>query len=373
MPKYSTIVFNSNPQVTNDITLEEEALVRKLFADLETAWDHPALQGRLRRTRNQVTGYSTLNGMTLFSVIWSASKKLNFQSHQVVWNAMRVYLENDGVLAELVTRFNESASTTRKGKAVKPELKSQMYLGPSREVDYATSSAFEDVERRQEQRRTRRSTSSSTPSTIHRSTDNRTSSSSLAVYHHTQHPQTSPINQGSVKISNPSYSTSERHFPREDQGTFSRPSLNLHPDPFSSGISVQGQMYPATQVFHNMEPTTPAPAMPDAGPPSYPAHRVEYERSSFQEKRPGSSLLPNTTVPPLEELYPGAQFRNASFEAAPGPPNLNSDPDHYAFPSSRSGFDLNRSKYPYSSYPFSLASHHDSESADGRDVPRQQQ
>ncbi|KAJ3983275.1 hypothetical protein F5890DRAFT_212339 [Lentinula detonsa] len=102
----SIIVFDANPHAPSIINSEEEALVRMLFANFDTAWNHPALQTRLIRAWHQPRRQSILNGMTLFSAIWSASKLPNFRSYKVVWDAMRVHLENDGVLAALVSKFN---------------------------------------------------------------------------------------------------------------------------------------------------------------------------------------------------------------------------------------------------------------------------
>ncbi|KAJ3735123.1 hypothetical protein DFJ43DRAFT_1166862 [Lentinula guzmanii] len=104
----SMFVFDANPHAPSIINSEEEALVRTLFANFDTAWNHPALQTRLIRAWHQPRRQSILNGMTLpvFSAIWSASKLPNFRSYKVVWDAMRVHLENDGVLAALVSKFN---------------------------------------------------------------------------------------------------------------------------------------------------------------------------------------------------------------------------------------------------------------------------
>ncbi|KAJ3784909.1 hypothetical protein GGU10DRAFT_333527 [Lentinula aff. detonsa] len=102
----SMFVFDANPHAPSIINSEEEALVRTLFANFDTAWNHPALQTRLIRAWHQPRRQSILNGMTLFGAIWSASKLPNFRSYKVVWDAMRVHLENDGVLAALVSKFN---------------------------------------------------------------------------------------------------------------------------------------------------------------------------------------------------------------------------------------------------------------------------
>ncbi|KAJ3743732.1 hypothetical protein DFH05DRAFT_1245355 [Lentinula detonsa] len=108
----SIIVFDANPHAPSIINSEEEALVRMLFANFDTAWNHPALQTRLIRAWHQPHRHSILNGMTLFSAIWSASKLPNFRSYKTVWNAMRVHLENDGVLAALVSKFNAYVART---------------------------------------------------------------------------------------------------------------------------------------------------------------------------------------------------------------------------------------------------------------------
>ncbi|KAJ4000362.1 hypothetical protein F5050DRAFT_1804217 [Lentinula boryana] len=102
----SMFVFDANPHAPSIISSAEEALVRTLFANFDTAWNHPALQTRLIRACHQPSRQSILNGMTLFGAIWSASKLPNFRPYKVVWDAMRVHLENDGVLAALVSKFN---------------------------------------------------------------------------------------------------------------------------------------------------------------------------------------------------------------------------------------------------------------------------
>ncbi|KAJ4474915.1 hypothetical protein J3R30DRAFT_3406101 [Lentinula aciculospora] len=104
--KSSVFVFNAYPQIASKISPAEEALVRMLFSNLNTAWAHPALQVRLKRARQRPSSHSILNSMTLFCAIWTASKPPEFQSYKVVWRAMRVHLENDGVLAALVSKFN---------------------------------------------------------------------------------------------------------------------------------------------------------------------------------------------------------------------------------------------------------------------------
>ncbi|KAJ3807941.1 hypothetical protein EV368DRAFT_63399 [Lentinula lateritia] len=109
----SMFVFDANPHAVHKITSGEEALVCTLFANFDTTWGHPALQDRLRRAGQQPSSQLILNGMTLFGAIWTASRLPEYQSYKVVWHAMRAHLENEGVLAAVVSRFN--AYVVRKG------------------------------------------------------------------------------------------------------------------------------------------------------------------------------------------------------------------------------------------------------------------
>ncbi|KAJ3991010.1 hypothetical protein F5050DRAFT_1898732 [Lentinula boryana] len=149
MAESRMLVFEADPQKATVLTRAEENLARDLFANFDSAWDHPALQSRLRQARSQPgDSASTLNSMTLFGVIWSSSKLPEFQKSKVVWNAMRVELENRGVLPRLVLEFN--AYVTRNRKALWRGMeKSTEVQGP---LGHSISTAWEDYKK---QRRTR--------------------------------------------------------------------------------------------------------------------------------------------------------------------------------------------------------------------------
>ncbi|KAJ4465082.1 hypothetical protein J3R30DRAFT_2952175 [Lentinula aciculospora] len=161
MAQSSMFVFDANPHAASIRTIShaEESLALQLFANFDKAWNHPALQDRLRRARNQTNDApSTLNSMTLFSVIWSSCKPPEFQTYQIVWKAMRMQLENSGVLARLVSEFN--ACVTRKAKAHwretgKSGAESQVNPGVPQPLGHSISRAWQEVGRRKVQRRTR--------------------------------------------------------------------------------------------------------------------------------------------------------------------------------------------------------------------------
>ncbi|KAJ3817505.1 hypothetical protein F5880DRAFT_1511717 [Lentinula raphanica] len=105
MDKYSRIAWHTNPNASASLTDTERQLARKLFANTEVAWNHPALQECLRRhvMAKMVRQSSNMNTMTLFSVIWKYECPESRNSHSV-WTAMRAEL--DGVLTELVSCFH---------------------------------------------------------------------------------------------------------------------------------------------------------------------------------------------------------------------------------------------------------------------------
>ncbi|KAJ3720609.1 hypothetical protein C8R42DRAFT_722293 [Lentinula raphanica] len=105
MDKYSRVAWHTNPNASASLTDTEKQLARKLFANTEVAWNHPALQECLRRHVMAKMGRqsSNMNTMTLFSVIWKYECPGSRNSHSV-WTAMRAEL--DGVLTELVSCFH---------------------------------------------------------------------------------------------------------------------------------------------------------------------------------------------------------------------------------------------------------------------------
>ncbi|KAJ3999790.1 hypothetical protein F5050DRAFT_1709465 [Lentinula boryana] len=160
MAESRMLVFEANLQKATILTRAEENLARELFANFDTAWDHPALQSRLRQARSQPgNSASTLNGMTLFGVIWSSSKRPEFQKSQVVWKAMRVELENHGVLPRLVSEFN--AYMTRNGKAHWRGMEKSISTEAQGPLGDSISSAWND---HRKQRRTRGTNSLVNPS-----------------------------------------------------------------------------------------------------------------------------------------------------------------------------------------------------------------
>ncbi|KAJ3768429.1 hypothetical protein FB446DRAFT_792295 [Lentinula raphanica] len=106
MDKYSCIAWHTNPNVSASLTEAERELARKLFANFDVAWKHPALQECLRRHIHMAQldhQSSNLNTMTVFSVIWKHECPGSHNSRSV-WTAMRAEL--NGVLAELIARFH---------------------------------------------------------------------------------------------------------------------------------------------------------------------------------------------------------------------------------------------------------------------------
>ncbi|KAJ3792612.1 hypothetical protein GGU11DRAFT_802595 [Lentinula aff. detonsa] len=160
MAESRMLVFEANPQKASILTRAEENLVRDLFANFDSAWDHPALQSRLRQARSQPgESASTLNSLTLFGVIWSSSKRPEFQKSKVVWKAMRVELENHGVLPRLVLEFN--AYVTRNGKAHWRGMEKSISSEVQGPLGHNISSAWKDHEK---QRKTRGTNSLVNPS-----------------------------------------------------------------------------------------------------------------------------------------------------------------------------------------------------------------
>ncbi|KAJ3712558.1 hypothetical protein DFJ43DRAFT_1106223, partial [Lentinula guzmanii] len=154
MAESRMIVFDANPQKATILTREEENLARGLFANFDSAWDHPALQSRLRQARSQPgNGASTLNSMTLFGVIWSSSKRPEFQTSKVVWDAMRAELENHGVLPRLVLEFN--AYVTRNGKAHWKRMEKSISTEVQGPLGPSISSAWKDHEKQPRTRGTK--------------------------------------------------------------------------------------------------------------------------------------------------------------------------------------------------------------------------
>ncbi|KAJ3724017.1 hypothetical protein C8R42DRAFT_477609 [Lentinula raphanica] len=325
---YPMIVFDSDPQSTSPISSEEEALVRSLFASFDTAWNHAALQERLRRAQRQSKlgphGYSTLNRMTLFSIIWSAAKEPEFRPHQVVWSAMRVFLENSGVLEDLVARFNASAS------------QGDLEQSYAQDRDLAASSVSRgSVERRQEERRARRARSSSV--TVQRAS----SALSASAVHpkHTRLPSIPSIDQAPAN--------SDSGSSRQSQNRTSRiPSHLQHDSSSSSSIT-----YPISTIHapYELDP----PTMNNL------AYRrmAVYER--FQPLEPpsssGSSLPPCTTPSPLDVMRAETQpTRTTNNHVVPSISDYN--PYRLAF------YNV---QYPQSTFSSSSQPHHDASDARG--------
>ncbi|KAJ3793448.1 hypothetical protein GGU11DRAFT_799783 [Lentinula aff. detonsa] len=160
MAESRMLVFEANPQKATILTREEENLARELFANFDSAWDHPALQSRLRQARSQPgNSASTLNGMTLFGVIWSSSKRPEFQKSQVVWKAMRAELENHGVLPRLVLEFN--AYVTRNGKAHWRGMEKSISTEAQGPLGHSISSAWKDHQKQRRSKGTKSDVNSS--------------------------------------------------------------------------------------------------------------------------------------------------------------------------------------------------------------------
>ncbi|KAJ3753989.1 hypothetical protein EV360DRAFT_74071 [Lentinula raphanica] len=162
MAHSSTQVFFANPSQPDVLSNAEISLVRKLFADFDQAWNHSAIQDRLRHARRHSSDSSSfLNGMTLFSVIWTKSKRAGFHNSQIVWNAMRPELETKGVLPKLVSKFNERVSDYRKKGLEKTyEAPKRSPPGINQSLGDSISSAWKE---HQEQRRSRGTKASGSP------------------------------------------------------------------------------------------------------------------------------------------------------------------------------------------------------------------
>ncbi|KAJ4473309.1 hypothetical protein C8J55DRAFT_136742 [Lentinula edodes] len=310
MADSSMFVFDANSHAVHKITSREEALVCRLFANFDTTWGHPALQDRLRRARKQPSSQSILNGMTLFSTVWTASKLPEFQSYKVVWDAMRAHLENDGVLAAVVSRFN--AYVSRKGTSAhldrvnKSKAQRETYPKILPRMDCAMSTDWKDV--KCQTRRTRPSNLS--PENPHHS--NRVlstapiygcspsppihaSSSSKHLFSHSPTPQLGPSEWASC------YEDEELY----DRSTHSSdPHSDLHPHPFASSCFGPG---PAQAQTHVSQETGHFGAVPNATLSLYHTHRMEQKLLQPPEQRlplyPPSLASPS----PFSEAYSETQ------------------------------------------------------------------
>ncbi|KAJ3754815.1 hypothetical protein EV360DRAFT_73391 [Lentinula raphanica] len=327
---FSMIVFDSDPQSTSPISSEEEALVRSLFASFDTAWNHAALQERLRRAQRQSKlephSYSTLNRMTLFSIIWSAAKEPEFRPHQIVWSAMRVFLENSGVLEDLVARFNASAS------------QGDLEQSHAQDMVLAASSVSRgSVERRQEERRARRARSSSASFTVQRAS----SALSASAVHpkHTRLP--------SIPSSDQAPANSDSGSSRQSQNRTSRiPSHLQHDSSSSSSIT-----YPISTIHAPYELDPPTMNNLAYG------RMAVYER--FQPLEPpsssGSSLPPCTTPSPLDVMRAETQpTRTTNNHVVPSISDYN--------PYRLASYNV---QYPQSTFSSSSQPHHDASDAPG--------
>ncbi|KAJ3991351.1 hypothetical protein F5050DRAFT_1794502 [Lentinula boryana] len=309
MAESRMLVFEANPQRASILTRAEENLARELFANFDSAWDHPALQSRLRQARSQ-PGISapTLNGMTLFGVIWSSSKRPEFQKSQVVWKVMRVELENHGVLPKLVLEFN--AYVTRNGKAhwrgMEKSTEVQGLLGPS------ISSAWKDHQKQRRMRGTKSDVNSSSepppakffvrerslPPPAPQTGSSTTSSSSSSFIR-------------SSKLSQEHHSSYNGQQELVDQGRFSHSSFP-HPEirPHSSLSIGSGAPSAPAQInsIFGVDETRQTQTF-DQAYPSMPGVQYQHERLAHP-LYPSSPFGPNSIL------------RAATYGATSGPSNL---------------------------------------------------
>ncbi|KAJ3891612.1 hypothetical protein GG344DRAFT_76733 [Lentinula edodes] len=316
-------VFDGNSHAVHKITSGEEALVYRLFANFDTTWGHPALQDRLRRAGKQPRSQSVLNGMTLFSTVWTASKLPEFQSYKVVWDAMRAHLENDGVLAAVVSRFN--AYVSRKGNSAhldrvnKSKAQRETYPKILPKMDCAMSTDGEDA--KCQTRRTRPSNLS--PENPHHS--NRVlstapiydcspsppihaSSSSKHLFSQSPTPQLGPSEWASC------YEDEELY----DQSTHSSdPHSDLHPHPFASSCFGPGPAQAQLET-HVPQETGHFGAVPNATVFSYHTHRMEYEQKLIQPPEQRLQLYPPSIASPspFSEAYSETQQSLPEFGAS---------------------------------------------------------
>ncbi|KAJ4468914.1 hypothetical protein J3R30DRAFT_3409948 [Lentinula aciculospora] len=347
MAQSSMFVFDANPHAASIRTIShaEESLALQLFANFDKAWNHPALQDRLRRARNQTNDApSTLNSMTLFSVIWSSAKPAEFQTYQIVWKAMRMQLENSGVLARLVSEFN--ACVTRKAKAHwretgKSGVESQINSGLPQPLGHSISRAWQEVGRRKVQRKTRGITKSSVVSSsypaIPRSSDDRGVESKFFVR---KRPSPAPTPTGSTpnppslysSVPYPEFPSEQNlYFDEEEEETNNRESFYR-----DSSYPPSNSYSPSFRSFNSG--TTPVSAQQMysmAGQQQMLAPAFTSNANSYSDPGYGHELLQQPLVDyssfspyatnSLPEVYPQTQQSAARFGlVASGPSNITS-------------------------------------------------
>lgn len=276
-------VFDANSHAVHKITFREEALVCMLFANFETTWGHPALQDRLRRARQQPSSQSILNGMTLFGAVWTASKLPEFQSYKVVWHAMRAHLENEGVLAAVVSRFN--AYVARKGDSVhldrisksKPQRNTIPKIPPRMESTMLTD--LEDVGCQ---------TKGARPSNL--SPENPRSSNRVLSTFSVHDCPPSPVHASNSPKPLSSHSPIPKLGPREWAACYEVEEIynptthffsDLQPHPFPSSCS--GPALAQVQTHISQESGHGIATVPNATSESlYHTHSIEYEQEHLQ-------------------------------------------------------------------------------------------
>ncbi|KAJ3904292.1 hypothetical protein F5879DRAFT_1022955 [Lentinula edodes] len=359
MAESSLFVFDVNPQGESIISPEEVARVHELFASFDTAWDHPAIQSRLKQARRQSDSSSSpLNSMTLFAAIWSSSTPPEFHKYQVVWKAMRMQLENDGVLAKLVSEFN--AYVKRQGKARRRGSEIAESLGQRdteapQSIGNSISSAW--MQRRQAQLRTKGTRSSADPSS------DKVFESKFRVRERPPPAPVSSFDQDSTGSSYVSFPFRGMYEDRdldyeEEQSRDS--SFDLHSNisnfqflSYESGAaSTSTQSYPVTGHQQTLAPT-----FSDAQSYLYSTNTIQQ-----QHEQPLGFFSPFSTND-FAPVFPETNQSAANFRVAPGPSNL--APSQYAtLPQSGSyptqAYQIASSPSPRttpsSSYPFSSSS-----------------
>ncbi|KAJ3833164.1 hypothetical protein EV361DRAFT_586565 [Lentinula raphanica] len=335
MAHSSTHVFFANPQP--DVLSDAEiSLVRKLFADFDQAWNHSIIQDRLRHARRHSSDSSSfLNGMTLFSVIWTSSKRADFQNSRVVWMAMRAELETNGVLPKLVSKFNERVAEYRKKGSEKTyEAPRRSTPGASQSLGDSISSAWKE---HQEQRKARGTKASGNLI----SGSSRTSGEPSSTFFVREHPSSvrgpatesgnfavpSSFTQPFDNVGNPGpYEEEELARNNRFHPSFADPRLQLRsPRSMGSGFNAMPQMqtfnysgyehylnppsfsnestyvYPGSQQSQQSTAytvTRPGAYSPASAPYSTPNHASQwdsYPAQDYQQKQP-ASYLPGTSM-----------------------------------------------------------------------------
>ncbi|KAJ3826589.1 hypothetical protein F5880DRAFT_1610083 [Lentinula raphanica] len=288
MAHSSTQVFFANPSQPDVLSNAEISLVRKLFADFDQAWNHSAIQDRLRHARRHSSDSSSfLNGMTLFSVIWTKSKRAGFHNSQIVWNAMRPELETKGVLPKLVSKFNKCVSDYRKKGLEKTyEAPKRSPPGINQSLGDSISSAWKE---HQEQRRSRGTKASGSPM----SRSSQTSKEPLSSTFFYDDPEELAMNNRFYpSLADPRL---QSHFPRpmESAAGASWTRAEAHPNFGFDGMT-QTQTFDHTGYEHYY---SNPPSFSNQGTYMYPGPR-ETRQSAVYGVRPGAynpSSAPSST------------------------------------------------------------------------------